>query len=50
MTESNPVIELDFGVAAIYVQGSEDDSIQDVNEVVQEHVEDMPKQIKELKE
>ena len=48
--EDVPVVEYDFGIASIYVQGGEDESLQDVREAAADDLEELSDFVRELKE
>ena len=48
--EDVPVVEYDFGIASIYMQGGEDESLQDVREAAADDLEELSDFVRELKE
>ena len=48
--EDVPVVEYDFGSASIYMQGGEDESLQDVREAAANDLEELSDFVRELKE
>jgi len=48
--EDVPVVEYDFGIASIYMQGGEEDSLQDVREAAADDLEELSDFVRELKE
>lgn len=43
------IVEVDYGVASVYIQGSPDDSIEDVNEVAESRLRDLEESVAKLK-
>ena len=48
--EDVPVVEYDFGIASIYMQGGDEDSLQDVREAAADDLEELSDFVRELKE
>ena len=47
--ENSPVVEVDFGIARVYVQGGEDESLEEVNEIADEKLESVTPMVERLK-
>lgn len=48
--EDVPVVEYDFGIASIYMQGGDEDSLQDVRKAAADDLEELSDFVRELKE
>ena len=45
----SPVVEVDFGIARVYVEGSEDNTLEEVESVADQKLQDVEPMVEELK-